>query len=117
LYAILRNDFLKACRKRRPKSVGELRLSLETIPAEIPDDEAIDRELLQRALDELPPEFRLVVMMFYFEDCSYRQIAETLNLPIGTVMSRLARAKGHLRATLFEPERLPREARIADQRR
>jgi DNA-directed RNA polymerase specialized sigma24 family protein len=42
--------------------------------------------------------------MFYYEGCSYREIAETLALPLGTVMSRLARAKGHLRCQLFEPD-------------
>jgi RNA polymerase sigma-70 factor (ECF subfamily) len=116
LYAILRNGFLKACRKRSPKPFGDLPYSVESIPADIPDDDAIDRERLQQALDELPSEFRLVVMMFYFEDCSYRQIAESLQLPIGTVMSRLARAKAHLRAKLFEPGQLPRESGIAGQR-
>ena len=46
----------------------------------------------------------MVVAMFYFEECSYREIAEKLDLPMGTVMSRLARAKGHLRSKLFETE-------------
>ena len=43
-------------------------------------------------LDELPEMFRLVIGMFYYEDCSYKEIAESLS-PIGTVMSRLARGK------------------------
>ena len=64
----------------------------------------MDSAELQAAIDELPAEFRVVVAMFYFEECSYREIAEKLDLPIGTVMSRLARAKGHLRAKLFETE-------------
>ena len=64
----------------------------------------VDSAELQAAIDELPAEFRLVVAMFYFEDCSYRDIAEKLDVPIGTVMSRLARAKGHLREKLFETE-------------
>ncbi len=78
---------------------------METIPAEPPNGEAIDQERLQRALDQLPTPYRVVLVMFYFEDCSYRQIAERLDLPIGTVMSRLARAKGHLRAYLFDAQR------------
>jgi RNA polymerase sigma-70 factor (ECF subfamily) len=113
LYVILRNSFLKTCRKRRPRPVGDLQINLESIPAEVPDDEAIDRERLQQALDELPPDFRLVLVMFYFEDCSYRQMADALKLPIGTVMSRLARAKRYLRAKLFEPEWTPRESGVA----
>jgi RNA polymerase sigma-70 factor (ECF subfamily) len=113
LYAILRNNFLKTCRKHRPRPVADLQISLESMPAEVPDDEAIDRERLQQALDELPPDFRLVLVMFYFEDCSYRQIADELALPIGTIMSRLARAKGYLRAKLFESEWTPRESGVA----
>ena len=41
--------------------------------------------------------------MFYFEELSYRQIALELDLPLGTVMSRLARAKARLRTKLFAP--------------
>ncbi len=113
LYAILRNHFLKSCRKRRPRPVADLQISLESIPAEVPDDEVIDRQRLQQALDDLPPDFRLVLVMFYFENCSYRQMADELKLPIGTIMSRLARAKGCLRAKLFESERTPRESGVA----
>lgn len=104
LFAILRNHFLKSCQKRRPIPAENLRLNIDTIPADVPDSEAIDRERLQQALDDLPAKYRVVVAMFYYESCSYREIAERLELPIGTVMSRLARAKGHLRAALFEGE-------------
>jgi RNA polymerase sigma-70 factor (ECF subfamily) len=101
LYTILRHRFLKSCRRKRPVAAGSIELNVENIPAEVPDAEAIDREALQRALDQLPPLYRTVVTMFYYEDCSYREIAEKLDVPIGTVMSRLARAKGHLRSVLF----------------
>jgi RNA polymerase sigma-70 factor (ECF subfamily) len=103
LFAILRNYFLKMRQKRRPIPAENLRLDMHAIPAAIPEEADIDRERLQRALDELPAKFRLVLVMFYYEGCSYRDISDRLDLPIGTVMSRLARAKGHLRAKLFHP--------------
>ena len=56
---------------------------------------------MQLALDEMAPEFKIVLVMFYFEELSYKEIAEKLALPLGTVMSRLSRAKGHLRHRLL----------------
>jgi DNA-directed RNA polymerase specialized sigma24 family protein len=81
-------------------AASALQIPLEEIPAEDIADDSIDREELQTALGELPDEYRLVVLMFYFEELSYKEIAEQLEIPIGTVMSRLSRAKGHLRARL-----------------
>ena len=103
LFTILRHCFIKQCERRQPVPAANLELDVENIPAESPPPEVVDRERLQRAVDELPEHYRLVVAMFYYEDLSYREIAEKLGLPIGTVMSRLARAKGHLRSRLVEP--------------
>lgn len=101
LFAILRNLFLKS-RRRRMLSPDDLGAGLESIPAKIPHDDGIDREELQRALDGLSPEARLAVAMYYFEECSYREIAAQMEWPIGTVMSRLARAKAQLRNRLLD---------------
>lgn len=103
LFTILRRRFLRAIRQRRPVSAGSIQLNVETIPALEPESDSIDREALQQALGQLPPAYRVVVTMFYYEDCSYREISERLRVPIGTVMSRLARAKAHLRAALAGP--------------
>jgi RNA polymerase sigma-70 factor, ECF subfamily len=103
LFAILRNCFLKGRQRRRPALAADLALNIELVPAS-PPKQRVDRDRLQVALDRLPDAFRLVVVMFYYEECSYREIAEELGIPIGTVMSRLARAKGHLRSILFEPD-------------
>ena len=119
LFAILRNCFLKGERRRRPIPLTNLELSAESIPAHVPRDDEIDRERLQEALNDLPETFRVVLVMFYFEDLSYRDIAEQLELPLGTVMSRLSRAKHHLRTRLFAAE-CHAEARhyfIEDQQR
>jgi RNA polymerase sigma-70 factor (ECF subfamily) len=104
LFSILRTLFLASGRKNRPIPAGSLQLNVDSIPVEPPEPEAIDREALQQALDELPDRYRVVVVMYYFEDCSYREISQKLDLPMGTVMSRLARAKGLLRTLLFDKE-------------
>ncbi len=104
LFTILRNSFLKTVQRTQPVLATSVGLNLEMVPAEGETDRAVDSAELQAAIDDLPAEFRVVVAMFYFEGCSYREISEKLDLPMGTVMSRLARAKGHLRSKLFETE-------------
>jgi RNA polymerase sigma-70 factor (ECF subfamily) len=61
--------------------------------AEVDDD-------LRRALDELPPVFRVVVQLVDVEELSYAEAAEALDIPVGTVMSRLHRARRRLRQAL-----------------
>jgi RNA polymerase sigma-70 factor (ECF subfamily) len=104
LYAILRNSYLKMRRKRSPVAAACLELDIDAIPEDVPEASTVDPERLQTALNELPDEFKVVLLLFYFEGCSYREIAEKLSLPAGTVMSRLSRAKGHLRSRLFDGE-------------
>ena len=104
LFAVLRSCFLKSLRRQRPASAAAMNVEVEQFAGPTPEVEEIDREGLAAALDELPLEFRVVVLMFYFEDLSYQQIAEQLEIPIGTVMSRLSRAKGHLRKRLGPDE-------------
>jgi RNA polymerase sigma-70 factor (ECF subfamily) len=110
LFAILRNCFLKDKQRRRPALAIDLDLDVDLIPEEgLPEE--IDGERLQAALNRLPEVFRLVVVMFYFEECSYREIADQLEMPIGTVMSRLARAKAQLRSMMFPGEKEVRKRR------
>ena len=100
LFTILRNAYLHRIRNEHShrnvslNAVGDLSEPTAVSPPEI------DAEELQRALNELPEAFRTAVILFYFEEFSYRDIADQLNVPMGTVMSRLARAKAHLRARL-----------------
>jgi RNA polymerase sigma-70 factor (ECF subfamily) len=107
LLAVVRSCFLKSLRKSRQTTALEMGRMVENIADQTSEVEQIDREELAAALAELPDEFRLVVLMFYFEDLSYQQIAEQLEVPIGTVMSRLSRAKGHLRRRLALAEPQP----------
>jgi RNA polymerase sigma-70 factor (ECF subfamily) len=103
LFRILRNEYLHRKRDERRAKVIPLEAvgdHAETLPD--PGFE-IDPQELQAALSELDETFRTPLILFYFEDFSYRDIADQMDLPIGTVMSRLARAKAYLRATLLRP--------------
>src|SRR5262245_57165079 len=117
LFRILRNAYLHRVRSDRQlqmvplDGVGEL---AERLPDPLPE---IDGEHLQQALNELPEVYRTPIILYYFEDFSYRDIADQMDLPIGTVMSRLARAKTHLRSRLFPADAVaaaPRSRRASD---
>jgi RNA polymerase sigma factor (sigma-70 family) len=59
-----------------------------------------DAELIREAMDELPAEFREILTLRHQEDLSYKEIADIAQIPTGTVMSRLARARGKLKERL-----------------
>lgn len=104
LFTIARNAYLKSLRG----SAGTKLVSLEQAPEpgeECPQHIRLDNEQLQSVLNELEEEFRTPLILFYFEQFSYKEIAEQMDVPIGTVMSRLARGKAHLRRKLasFQP--------------
>ena len=60
-----------------------------------------DREMLKSALEDLPIEFREAIVLREMEGLSYKEIADIANVPVGTVMSRLARARRRLQAILM----------------
>jgi RNA polymerase sigma-70 factor, ECF subfamily len=111
LYAILRNAYLHRLRDRKQEQcvslngVGELPARM---PEPLPD---VEPAQLQQALAELPEAYRTPIILYYFEDFSYRDIADQMGVPIGTVMSRLARAKAHLRQRLLQRTSLAAAAR------
>ncbi|HAB11618.1 MAG TPA: RNA polymerase subunit sigma [Planctomycetaceae bacterium] len=99
LCTILRNEFLKLIRSRRRAST----ISLDGLGEPSSPDHSnteVDGEAILLALDSLPEEFRIPIVLYFFEEMSYREISESLDLPIGTVMSRLSRAKSRLRDRL-----------------
>ena len=99
LFQILRTAFLKLVRKKRPHNEIDTELPMQELP-EVKSECPFDLEHLQQRLNELPEAYRVALLMFYFEGKSYEEIAAATNVALGTVMSRLSRAKAHLRTRL-----------------
>ena len=102
LLAILRHHFFRNRSRAARQSV-----SLDSLPEPtglIDEPTDFDSEELQMALNELPDEFRFPLVLYYFHELSYQEIAIQLDVPLGTVMSRLSRGKQHLRRRLMADE-------------
>jgi RNA polymerase sigma-70 factor (ECF subfamily) len=105
LLGILRHCYSQM---RRRNGNREAELPLEEVPeaAGKQDQFSADVLALHQSLARLDERHRLPLVMFYFQELSYREIAEALELPIGTVMSRLSRAREMLHQILNEPCKL-----------
>lgn len=116
LLAILRNTFLNHYRRRNlerrvfdgpdadalaPGWIGASSLRAMRDPHSGGLRQMLEAPLLA-AIDELPPEFKMTVLLADIEEMSYREIADTMSCPIGTVMSRLHRGRRWLRTRLLE---------------
>jgi RNA polymerase sigma-70 factor (ECF subfamily) len=107
LLKIVRNTSYSFLEKNRPASLSEEfdeKIHVSDAPA--PDAEAVlvrsvESRMLREALDELPVKFREVIVLRELEGLSYKEIAEVTEIPIGTVMSSLARGRERLRESLL----------------
>ncbi len=103
LFQVLRSCFTKLNRRKRPTTAANVDLDVNSVAMEQSPSDDFDPEALQLALNTLSEEQRIVVTMFYFEDLSYLEIADSLKIAPGTVMSRLSRAKAKLKEQLADP--------------
>ena len=110
LFTILRNVWLNQLRQQRatPKLVElDVDESTADIAVEKSDDplasyiSKVDRERVRQAIQQLPRHFREIIVLREYEELSYEEIATLLQVPAGTVMSRLARARSKLREQLL----------------
>jgi RNA polymerase sigma-70 factor, ECF subfamily len=114
IYQILRNNFLSS------RSTLERRMTVAmdseedgpelAVDTETPETILMDRfssQRVQRAIDGLPVHYREALLLCEVEEMSYREIAEILTIPIGTVMSRLARARKAVRESLLSTSGAP----------
>ena len=113
LHRILSNTFINGYRKKRREPIQDLGVDFQedwqtssdplTPPVASAEAQALERladsEIL-RALRELPAEFRVAIYLADVEGYPYREIANIMDIPLGTVMSRLHRGRGKLRQRL-----------------
>ncbi|HVS02267.1 MAG TPA: sigma-70 family RNA polymerase sigma factor [Thermoanaerobaculia bacterium] len=116
LFKILKNTFINSYRKKQatpPKAdFADIEESFESIVSDEatgqlkdPEEELLTNVLdedVQRAMDELPHDYRMVVLLADLEGFSYKEIAEILDIPVGTVMSRLYRGRRLLESALLK---------------
>ena len=107
MYKILRNTFLTT--QTGLKAFASVSLdsdddnTAEPAAAETPESvllARVEQETIQNALEELPVRFREIILLCDLEEMSYQEIGETLAIPMGTVMSRLSRARKAMRELL-----------------
>jgi RNA polymerase sigma-70 factor (ECF subfamily) len=115
LFKILKNTFINNYRKKQqtpPQSdFAEIEDAFENRVSQdasgqmkSPEEEILENVLdedVQRALDDLPPDYRMAVILADLEGFSYKEIADILDLPLGTVMSRLYRGRKLLESAML----------------
>lgn len=113
LLAIVRNTCMTWMKRNRNGAEAfEFDERVEDPSAPAPDPEALlviscNREQVRKALEQLPPDFREALVLREFEDLSYKEIAASTGVPVGTVMSRLARGRDWMRRVLSSPAKEP----------
>jgi RNA polymerase sigma-70 factor, ECF subfamily len=114
IFRILTNTFINDYRRRasapQPLDMADIDPSdpSDVVYATTADLDRLTDALgdeARRAIEKLPPDFRLVFLLSTFEGFSYREIAEIAGIPIGTVMSRLFRARAIVRSELLAQAR------------
>jgi RNA polymerase sigma-70 factor (ECF subfamily) len=99
LFAIMHNVFVNQARRRRYE-VAQPTDELPTVPVRANQSDQLEVSDMDRALRNLPVEQREVVLLIAVEQLSYGEVSQALGIPIGTVMSRLSRARERLRQLL-----------------
>jgi RNA polymerase sigma-70 factor (ECF subfamily) len=119
MFQILRNTFLGS-RSKLERRVTQAMDSEEDLPSVSATPESLligrsDVDAVRKAIEQLPVIFREVILLCDVEEASYRQIAEILSIPMGTVMSRLARARKSVRESLRHASTTPRTGAFSHQ--
>jgi RNA polymerase sigma-70 factor, ECF subfamily len=105
LFTTLRREFLRGLRSQSSHPEVELKPEhQDQLVSESAVSQTIDAGTVLEVLAKTEESYRMVLELFYLADLSYKEIAVTLDIPIGTVMSRLSRGKEQLRTLLAKTE-------------
>lgn len=103
LFTTLYRQFLDLCRARQRHPEVEVAAAEAELPVNQPElGDRIDAETARQALSRVDSVFRVPLALFYLGEHSYAEIAKMLGVPIGTVMSRIARGRAQLRRLLAD---------------
>jgi len=104
VFGIARNTAIDEFRRRKRLAPPPKKEPVSDRPDPLEETQRTQRaRRLHSALKELPPKYREILVLYHFEHLKYREIAEALEIPIGTVMNRIFRARRKLR-TLYDQE-------------
>lgn len=123
LLAILRNLYLRGCEKKRPDLLQVVEDKdyfsiLEGLAAEVnPEEYLLEKtatQEVQKIVGGLPEKYKTPLVLFYTEEWSYQEIAEGLDLPIGTVMSRISRGREMVKKEILDGRKRQGEGKVID---
>lgn len=112
LFTTLHRQFLAMCRRQSRFPHQELETAVAELPVIAPAEiSSVDTAQVLAALARLEEAFQAPVALFYLQDCSYKEIAAILELPMGTVKSRISRGIAQLHRMLSETPRSDKQSK------
>lgn len=112
MFGIMHNLFIDRVRSQRSRSEQDAGDELAETPDRATQSDRLEVRDLDRVLQRLPPEQREVLLLVGVEEMSYQEVARVVGVPLGTVMSRLSRARERLRAEMEGREVVSKMQRV-----
>ena len=116
MFGIMHNQFIDRIRAQRSRPEDSAGDDLPEMPQRPQQADALEVRDLDRLLQRLPPEQREVLLLVSVEELSYQEVATVVGVPIGTVMSRLSRARARLRDEIAASGSSPDKVTVASHR-
>lgn len=113
LFGIMHNHFIDRLRAQRSRPEDSAGDELPELPQRAQQTDALEVRDLDRLLQRLPPEQREVLLLVSVEALSYQEVAQITGVPLGTVMSRLSRARARLRDEMASPSQRKEQDKVS----